>query len=127
MATYDPGDRVFLFGFSRGAHDGSMPGWQAGDAGAVLLEKAGNNLVPYASKHYLEDAAGYVIVAGVKQTLRSRMHPLFCRRAEDSVAAMGWFWGNEFSDSRLNSDIPYGYQAWSMGERPKHFVESVWD
>ena len=90
-----------------------------------LLEKGSNNLIPYASKHYLK-RGDEEIVAGFKQTYSQECKPYFVG-VWDTVAAMGWFWGNEFSDSILNSDIPYGYQALSIDERRKHFVESVWD
>lgn len=123
MDTYEMGDKVFLFGFSRGTHTVRSLAGMLRKCG--LLEKGSNNLVSYTSKHYLKRGDDDV-VAGFKQTYSRECKPHFLG-VWDTVAAMGWFWGNEFPDNILNHDVPYGYQALAIDEKRKHFVESVWD
>ena len=50
MERYQPGDKVFLFGFSRGAFTVRALAGMLHKCG--LLQKGSNNLIPYASKIY---------------------------------------------------------------------------
>jgi uncharacterized protein (DUF2235 family) len=50
MYTYQPGDRVFVFGFSRGAYTARAPVGMLRTVG--LLHSDADNLVPYAMKLY---------------------------------------------------------------------------
>jgi hypothetical protein len=60
MGQFEPGDRVFLFGYSRGAYTIRALAGMIHKCG--LLTKGSNNLVPYATRIYKE--AGDEIAAG---------------------------------------------------------------
>ena len=74
MDSYEPGDRVFLFGFSRGAHTVRSLVGMLRKCG--LLERGSNNLIPYASKLYLKRDDDD-ITAGFKETYSKECKPYF--------------------------------------------------
>ena len=123
MDRYEAGDRVFLFGFSRGAFTVRALAGMLHKCG--LLQKGSNNLIPYASKinnrHDNDD-----IAAGFKETYSHECKPHFIG-VWDTVGSMGWFWGRKFFDTYLNEDVTYGYQAVSIDERRRHFPVSLWN
>jgi uncharacterized protein (DUF2235 family) len=52
MQNYEPGDRIYIFGFSRGAYTARALTGLLGRVG--LLDKGCNSLIPYAIKYYRE-------------------------------------------------------------------------
>ena len=123
MDRYQPGDRVFLFGFSRGAFTVRALAGMLHKCG--LLQKGSNNLIPYASKIYNRHDNDD-IAAGFKETYSHECKPYFIG-VWDTVGSMGWFWGSKFFDTYLNEDVTYGYQAVSTDERRRHFPVSLWN
>lgn len=123
MDGYEPGDRVFLFGFSRGAFTVRALAGMLHKCG--LLQKGSNNLIPYASKIY-NRRGNEDIAAGFKETYSHECKPYFIG-VWDTVGSMGWFWGKKFFDTYLNEDVIYGYQAVSIDERRRHFPVSLWN
>ena len=123
MDRYEPGAKVFLFGFSRGAYTVRALAGMLNCCG--LLQKGSINLVPYASKIY-NDRSRHHVAPGFKET--------YCRDCRphligvwDTVGSMGWFWGKKFFDATLNRDVKYGYHAVSIDEKRKKFPVSLWD
>ena len=92
MDKYEDGDKVFLFGFSRGAHTARCLAGMIYKCG--LLYSGSDNLVEYASKIYNNR----------KSTLEAKkFKEIFCRPVPihfigvfDSVAALGWLYGKRF-------------------------------
>ena len=123
MDRYQTGDRVFLFGFSRGAFTVRALAGMLHKCG--LLQKGSNNLVPYASRIY-NRRDNDDIATGFKETYSYECKPYFIG-VWDTVGSMGWFWGKKFFDTFLNEDVSYGYQAISIDERRRHFPVSLWD
>ena len=123
MDRYEPGDRVFLFGFSRGAFTVRALAGMLHKCG--LLQKGSNNLIPYASKIY-NRRDNHDIATGFKETYSHECKPYFIG-VWDTVGSMGWFWGKKFFDTVLNEDVTYGYQAVSIDERRRHFPVSLWN
>ena len=123
MDRYQLGDRVFLFGFSRGAFTVRALAGMLHKCG--LLQRGSNNLIPYASKIY-NRRGNADIAAGFKETYSHECKPYFIG-VWDTVGSMGWFWGKKFFDTYLNEDVSYGYQAVSIDERRRHFPVSLWD
>ena len=107
MDRYRTGDKVFLFGFSRGAFTVRALAGMLHKCG--LLQRGSNNLVPYASRTY-NRRSNESIAAGFKATYSHECKPHFIG-VWDTVGSMGWFWGKKFFDTRLNEDVVYGYQA----------------
>lgn len=124
MDCYNQGDRIFLFGYSRGAHTVRELAGMIYKCG--LLTKGSYNLIPSAMEIYRQsDNEGRA--AGFKRE--------FCR-AEcrvhfigvwDTVASIGWVIRKQFSHTRLAPEVGYGYQALSMDERRNQFRPSIWE
>ena len=88
MNCYEPGDKIYLFGFSRGAYTVRAL------AGLIhlcgLLEKGSENLVPYALKLYRQDKPDREeMCRGFKNTF-SRDCALYFIGVWDTVSSVGW-------------------------------------
>ena len=123
MERYRTGDRVFLFGFSRGAFTVRALAGMLHKCG--LLQRGSNNLIPYASGIY-NRRGNDDVAAGFKETYCHECKP-HCIGVWDTVGSMGWFWGRKFFDATLNEDVAYGYQAVAVDERRRKFPVSLWD
>ena len=123
MERYQDGDKVFLFGFSRGAFTVRALAGMLHKCG--LLQKGSNNLIPYASKIY-NKRNNQDIASGFKRTYCHECKP-YLIGVWDTVGSMGWFWGKKFFDTKLNEDVTYGYHAVSIDEKRKKFPVSLWD
>ena len=122
MDRYEPEDKVFLFGFSRGAFTVRALAGMLNRCG--LLEKGSVNLVPYASRIY-NNRARHAVAPDFKQTYCHECHPHFIG-VWDTVGSMGWFWGRKFFDATLHEDVRYAYQAVSIDEQRRKFPPSLW-
>ncbi|MYC66699.1 MAG: DUF2235 domain-containing protein [Acidobacteriia bacterium] len=122
MDRYEPGDRLYLFGFSRGAFTVRALAGMLNLCG--LLQRGSLNLVPYASRIY-NDRARHGMAPGFKRTYCHDCRPHLIG-VWDTVGSMGWFWGRKFFDSTLNHDVKYGYHAVSIDEQRKKFPANMW-
>ena len=122
MDRYDPGDKLFLFGFSRGAFTVRALAGMLNRCG--LLEKGSINLVPYASRIY-NDPARHKTAPGFKTTYCNKCPPHFIG-VWDTVGSMGWFWGRKFFDETLHKDVNHAFQAVSIDEQRRKFSPSLW-
>ena len=123
MDRYEPDDRLFLFGFSRGAYTVRALAGMLHRCG--LLQKGSVNLIPYASRIY-NDRARHGVAADFKRIYCHDCRPHLIG-VWDTVGSMGWFWGRKFFDATLNPDVAYGYHAVSIDERRRKFPVSLWD
>jgi uncharacterized protein (DUF2235 family) len=123
MDHYEPGDKVFLFGFSRGAF---MVRALAGMLNKVgLLQKGSNNLISYASQVY-NTRGNESIAEGFQATYCHECHPHFIG-VWDTVGSLGWFYGKQFFDDRLNKNIINAYHAIAIDEKRQKFPVSLWN
>ena len=126
MDRHRPGDRVFLFGFSRGAFTVRALAGMLYRCG--LLQKGSNNLIAYASRVYnaprTPESDG--VAAGFKKTYCHECKPHFIG-VWDTVGSLGHFYGKRFFDAKLNPDVTCGYHAVSIDEQRKKFPVSLWD
>ena len=123
MDRYKPGDKVFLFGFSRGAFTVRALAGMLNKVG--LLQKGSVNLVSYASEVYnTRDNAK--VAAGFKETYSNECKPHFIG-VWDTVGSLGWFFGKKFFNTTLNADVAHAYQAISIDEKRKKFPISIWE
>ena len=123
MDTYEPGDKVYIYGYSRGAHTAR------GLAGMLhrcgLLTKGSHNLVPYATRMY--EQSDDEIAAGFKASFSRECKPHFIG-VWDTVASMGYLWWRKyFRNQVLNNDVRYGYHALATNERRSYFQVALWD
>lgn len=140
MNRFTSGDKIFLFGFSRGAFTARALAGLLFNFG--ILQKGSKNLIPYVSKMYnnlrisripkiksrfLSDRMEkYDIVKNFKSTFCHDCKPHFIG-VWDTVASLGLFWGKKFFDTELNEDVKYACQAMAIDEKRKKFPVSLWD
>ena len=122
MDCYEPGDRVYLFGYSRGAYTVRVLVAMLHRCG--LLTKESSNLIPYAMEIYRERDDKRV--TGFKGSFSRECKPHFIG-VGDTVASTGSLWREKFSNMRLNGDVTFGYQALSVDEKRAHFQVARWD
>ena len=123
MNHYEPEDRLFLFGFSRGAFTARALAGMLRKVG--LLERGSKNLVTYASAIY-NRRNNEEIASGFKKTFGHECRP-YLVGVWDTVASLGHIYGRRFFDQKLTEDINYGYHAMAIDEQRKKFPVSLWD
>ncbi len=123
MNTYHQEDKIYLFGFSRGAFTVRALAGMLNKCG--LLEKGSINLIPFASQIY-NTRNNSQTAAGFKKTFCRTCIPHFIG-VWDTVASLGYFMGKKFFNTKLNAKINFGYQAVSIDEKRKKFPISLWD
>lgn len=140
MNRYNPGDKIFLFGFSRGAFTARALAGMLYNFG--ILQKGSKNLIPYVTKMYNnmsisrfthtksssspQDINKRDIINNFKQTFCHECKPHFIG-VWDTVGSLGLFLGKKFFDVKLNKDIKFAYQAMAIDEKRKKFPVSLWD
>lgn len=124
MKHYQPGDRVFLFGFSRGAYAVRALSGMLCKCG--LLHPEQENLVRYATRLYNrqgndEAARGFAETYG-------RPCPVHFIGVWDTVKSLGYFYTKRrFFNARLGRDVTHGVHALSIDERRPKFEPLPWD
>jgi uncharacterized protein (DUF2235 family) len=123
MANYRAGDRIYLFGFSRGAYTALALGGMLRTVG--LLSAGAENLVPYALKMYAKNSARNLSEAEEKEYWDTRSefgrkfgNPNFVRFARnitflglwDTVKSVGW----------LNARAKYEQAHWPFTRNVKN-------
>ena len=123
MNRFMTGDKVFLFGFSRGALTARALAGMLHHFG--VLQKGSKNLIPYVSKMY--NRRRFDISEGFKNTFCHECKPHFIG-VWDTVASLGHIYArHRFFDQTLNPDIQNAYHAISIDEKRKKFPVSLWD
>lgn len=127
MANYEPGDKVFLFGFSRGAYTAR--------AVAALLHSIGllypgtDNLVPYAQRYWQRDlgpqSPGAKICIEFKTTLARTcgVHFIGVWDTVSSVGVINNF--RTFPHTLHNPEVTYVRHAVSIDERRSTFRQNL--
>ena len=122
MQVYRPGDKIYLFGFSRGAFTARSLAGMLYRCG--LLQAHASNLVEYVSKIYHKgDATSH---AGFK-SLFSRECPVYFIGVWDAVEALSGAEDDKFHDYKLNENIRYGYHALALDEKRKKLIPCLWE
>ena len=91
MDHYQPGDKVYLFGYSRGAYRVRKLADMLHRCG--LLTKGSNNLIPYMSKIY--NGKDDAVASSFKRTFSRECKPHFIG-VWDTVASTGWLWWRDY-------------------------------
>lgn len=133
-SQYQPGDRIFFFGYSRGAY--------AVRSLAGMIDRLGLVKSSYAAERYITQAYCYyqnnVTDSTAQEFSREHCHPHM--RIEmvgvwDTVKALGWpvvgrFMPNEsghrFHNHELGASIAHGYQALALDETRVAFAPVLW-
>ena len=122
MEKYEEGDKVFLFGFSRGAFTVRALAGMLHKCG--LLEKGCNNLIPYASNMYRKGSTN--VAKGFKRTFCRECRPHFIG-VWDTVKSVGLFFPRKFPNATLNEDVSIGRHALAIDEKRSKFKANLWD
>ena len=116
-------DRIFLFGFSRGAFTVRSLAGMLHKVG--LLERNADNHVEYAAKTY-NQRGNTRVAAGFKATF-SRPVPVHFIGVWDTVESLVLNEGKRWADARLNPETAFAYQALAIDERRRDFQPSLWE
>jgi uncharacterized protein (DUF2235 family) len=131
MDVYEEGDKVYLFGFSRGAYT------VRGLAGVLhmfgLLCPGNDGLIPYIIRLYAKrtrDANGmthtFEVAEGFKSTF-CRPCPLHLVGVWDTVSSVGWIWDPlKLPYTAQNPEMANGRHAVSIDERRCYFRNNLW-
>lgn len=124
MDTYEDGDNVYLFGFSRGAFTVRALSGMLNKCG--LLTTGSENLIPYAAKLYGKrnnDETAAFFKEHFARSCKPHMIGVF-----DTVSSLGLLYSHlRFFDQKLTSGVTYGYHAVSIDERRPKFPVSLWN
>ena len=123
MSHYQPGDRIFVFGFSRGAFTARV---LAGMVHKVGLLTAGNEeLVDFAWNTYGKEHAPPVY-DGFKRTF-SRDVQIHFLGLWDTVSSVGWAWHPEhLPNTFTNPSVHVVRHAMAIDERRAQFPQNLW-
>jgi uncharacterized protein (DUF2235 family) len=147
MRTYQPADRIYVFGFSRGAYTARALVGMLRTVG--LLRPCADNLVPYALKLYAqggkagqteaEERAFWKLRTGFNSSFGNPQFPnRFERQIEflgvwDTVKSIGWLnWRAQLEQARWPftrnvSNVRIGRHALSIDERRRPYGEYRFD
>lgn len=132
MQTYEPGDRIFIFGFSRGAYTARALAGMLHLAG--LIRPGAENLVPYAIKVYARSKDNWT-AEDWKQTHKfadafcievdgSRSIPIHFLGIWDSVKAAGILrWNLKWPYTRKIPNVEHAAHAVSIDEKRRPYKE----
>ncbi len=153
LLTYEPGDRIFLFGFSRGAYTarsvggalalcGVPPGLPKASHWSDLHPRLNDPAIRAIAEEavrdvymtYGDDALRRRKAADFRQRHRSDPLPPFFIGVWDTVRALGWqvtdiarFGRHRFHDSKLNPKVDHGRHVLAIDENRKVFSPELWD
>ncbi len=117
MRTFEPGDYLYVFGFSRGAYTARA---LCGMLHAVSLLTEGNEgLIPYAIRMIKRDKIAFAVAADFKRTFSRECRPHFVG-VWDTVSSVGWVYNAvrfPFTTATHNPDLSIVRHAVSIDER----------
>lgn len=123
MRYYEPGDRIYMFGFSRGAYTARVLAGLIYRVG--LLSRGNEELVPLAWKNY--KGASEDICCGFRDTFsrgETRIHFL---GLWDTVSSIGWaFDPKNLRDTAHNPWVEIVRHAVALDERRAKFIQNLW-
>ena len=123
MRRYEEGDKIYLFGFSRGAFTVRSLAGMLHKCG--LLRERLDNMVPYAAKMY-NTAGNDESAEGFKNTF-SIPCPVHFIGVWDTVKSLFLNAGGRFHDASLNDEVAYGFHAVALDEKRGMFPPSLWE
>lgn len=144
METWEPGDRVFLFGFSRGAYTVRVLAGMLHLLG--LLPKGGHNLVPYAYRLFravpgrehgraADEGSQYwrlcnqfrwTFARPIEDDGEDRRFPVHFVGLWDTVSSVGWVWDPaSFPYTAKNPSVRIVRHAVSIDERRCFFRQNL--
>jgi uncharacterized protein (DUF2235 family) len=123
MRYWQDGDRIFIFGFSRGAYTARALAGMLHKVG--LLTQGNEELIAFAWSTF-KDEHDEKISTGFRHT--------FCRKVSvhflglwDTVSSVGWAWSPKHLPFTMNNpSVEIVRHAVSLDERRTYFVQNLW-
>ncbi|MEX0786377.1 MAG: DUF2235 domain-containing protein [Dehalococcoidia bacterium] len=132
--TYDPGDQLFLFGFSRGAYTVRSLAGLLRNSG--LLRPGHEDQVQEAFELYRRDDVTPTSQRAIDfRAAHSHEVEILCLGVWDTVGSLGipttrfghiLNRGQQFHDVELSGSVKHGYQALAIDERRRPFRPAIW-
>jgi uncharacterized protein (DUF2235 family) len=123
MQNYEPGDRIFLFGFSRGAYTARVLAGMLHKVG--LLARNNDELIPFAWDMFANTPVNDVS-RGFRATF-SRDVPIHFLGLWDTVSAISWAWrGKVYPFTKNNPSVEIVRHAMALDERRQRFAQNAW-
>lgn len=130
MNNYQEGDKIFLFGFSRGAHTVRRLSTLLEMCG--LLYRGSENMISYVSRMYLskkgkrKDYRNDKVLRGFRDAFTRRC-PVHFVGVWDTVSALSSLMPRPKLDGVLSKEQSFGYHAISIDEKRLQFPPSLWN
>lgn len=125
MRAFEPGDQVYVFGFSRGAYTARALCGMLHIIG--LLTKGNEGLIPYAIRMIKRSNIDFGIAADFKKTFSRECKPHFVG-VWDTVSSVGWVYNAvRFPGTKAthNPDMSIVRHAMSIDERRAFFRQNL--
>jgi uncharacterized protein (DUF2235 family) len=123
MRYYEPGDRVFMFGFSRGAYTARVLAGMLHRVG--LLSRGNEELVPLAWHFYKKEINAALcgkFAATFSRPIRVHFLGLW-----DTVSSIGWAWDpRSLRFTAHNPSVDVVRHAVAVDERRAKFIQNLW-
>lgn len=124
MDTYERGDRILLFGFSRGAYTARALAGLIHACG--LIDRGCQNLIPYAMKLFAARKVNFRVLQKFKSTY-GREVPVHFLGLWDSVSTLGWVYDPVFLPFTTNNpSVETVRHALAVDERRAFFQPVPW-
>jgi uncharacterized protein (DUF2235 family) len=125
MKNYEDGDRVYLFGFSRGAYTVRALAAMLHMYG--LLRPGNEGLVRYITRMFRSQSQEtFALAARFKATFSRPCKPHFLG-VWDTVSSVGWIYDPvKLPYTTMNPDVAVVRQAVSIDERRAYFRQNLW-
>ena len=125
MKTLQPGDAIYVFGFSRGAYTARALCGMLHCVG--LLTEGNEGLIPYAIRMVKSNRIDFAVAADFKQTF-SRDCPVHFVGVWDTVSSLGWVYNAvrfPFTKATNNPEMRIIRHAVSIDERRAFFRQNL--
>lgn len=126
MNTYEKGDNIYFFGFSRGAYTARVLAAMVHKVG--LIGRGNEELIPFAWDVYTKkhSDAGTAIAQGFRQTF-SRDIKIKFLGLWDTVSSVGWAYDpKHYEFTANNASVEIVRHAVSLDERRAYFPQNLW-
>ena len=125
--NFEEGDRVYLFGFSRGAYTVRVVGAMIRAFGVLRRENVhlANDALQLLE---FQETLNFRVVNGFKRQFSTGLSPAFMFVGVwDTVASVSWAWERlKYSYTRTNTDVDVLRHAVSLDERRALFQPNLW-
>jgi uncharacterized protein (DUF2235 family) len=123
MRYYEPGDRIYLFGFSRGAYTARVLAGMIHKVG--LLSRGNDELVSFAWDLYANSPTN-TVSDGFRSTF-GRVIPIHFLGLWDTVSSISWaFRPRVYAFTYTNPSVEVVRHAMALDERRQRFAQNSW-